>query len=287
MLGVSERFLELQDPIFLYYSSFLTPSEDTKEIQDIIEEIYSTNNIAEEARTAIEKIRGDLYRSQKQKTKEGTHRKDSLVTQLVTYRQKLLLHMEVYADILPLFQKFVKMMQAEKPMCHLLHQKMFNLVTDFMSFFAKSSAMEVIRTPSDLSSFCLRNQENKVGDRRLAVGARASTRMKKLRRMKKEQHWISTFYLTLRQGYEKGTEYLIKNLPIRNVAIASLSGLDPNLREEETTEAGLTLLAEKLPSVLNSSEVGKPSMELKAYARDKDLDTVHQLYKEKKQPRID
>ncbi|KAL8568882.1 hypothetical protein ACOMHN_061458 [Nucella lapillus] len=53
MLGVSEQFLELQNPIFLYYSSFLTPSEDTKEIQDIIEEIYSTNNIAEEARTAI------------------------------------------------------------------------------------------------------------------------------------------------------------------------------------------------------------------------------------------
>ena len=223
--------------------------------------------------TAEEKARMDVQHQQLAKSTKGqadvnSDRKTRICV-LFTEFSKLTAIIDLYRGILPSFQVFLKRLQYEKPMLHVLHVEMVLLVRDVLSKFMKPDAIPL--DVKGLINLDIQNKDLQYPDKLLLVGKFSHFVVNKARVEKKP--WVKELYTSLREGYTKAAAFLIKNLPLSNVIISSLSALlSPSLIQDQNILTAFSTLAKALPNVITTNELGEVDGEVRAYQTDLDLE---------------
>lgn len=122
------------------------------------------------------------------------------------------------AGVLPPFQRFLKKLHG-KPMMHLLHLEMVALVREILSKFMKPNAIPL--SAKEILKINVRSRDLQLSDKRLCVGKFCYSVMNKARVERKI--WVGNIYRFLREGYMKASEFFLKNLPLYNSIVSSLS----------------------------------------------------------------
>ncbi|XP_062268267.1 uncharacterized protein LOC133974640 [Platichthys flesus] len=227
MLEVCNRIRELVDPLIAHYFSFLSP-HDQRKYRLPINQVLQKHGVTAEEKARMGVLHQQLAKSTKGQTDVNSDRK-TIICVLFTEFSKLTAIIDLYRGILPSFQVFLKKLQYEKPMLHVLHVEMVLLVRDVLSKFMKPDAI-----PLDVKSLInldIQNKDLQYPDKLLSVGKFSHCVVNKARVEKKP--WVKELYTSLREGYIKAAAFLIKNLPLSNVIISSLSALSPSLIQDQ------------------------------------------------------
>ncbi|RXN32352.1 C-type mannose receptor 2-like protein [Labeo rohita] len=92
--------------------------------------------------------------------------------------------------------------------------------------------------------------------------------------------WVQKVYSSLREGYIKAATFLLKNLPLNNNIITSLSALTPSLILHESVQGAFNTLAKALPNAVKSEELGQLDEEVRAYQINTDLGAQAKRFEE-------
>lgn len=128
-------------------------------------------------------------------------------------------------------------------MVHLVRVEMVGLVKELLSKFMRPKAItlshkEIIKVDARRRDLPLSNNN----------GQFCYVAMNKARVERKV--WVGHIYDSLREGYMRSAEFLLKNLPLDNIILTSLSALTPSLIESDAAIGALTALGEALPNVV-------------------------------------
>ena len=181
----------------------------------------------------------------------------------------------MFAAVLPTFQVFQKKLQHEKPLVHLLHVEMVALVRELLSKFMKPGAIPL--SIKEILRINIRSTDLQLSNKRLCVGRFGYSAMNKARVEKKI--WVGNLYDSLREGYMKSAEFLLKNLPLYNI-ITSLSALTPSLIQCDSVCGAFMTLGKALPNVIRPEALGQLEEEVRAYQIDDDLVLLANIYVE-------
>ena len=182
----------------------------------------------------------------------------------------------MFAGVLPTFQVFLKKLQHEKPLVHLLHVEMVALVRELLSKFMKPGAIPL--SIKEILRINVRSTDLQLSNKRLCVGRFGFSAMNKARVEKKI--WVGNLYDSLREGYMKSAEFLLKNLPLDNNIITSLSALTPSLIQCDSVCGAFMTLGKALPNVIRPEALGQLEEEVRAYQIDDDLVLLANIYVE-------
>ncbi|RXN18940.1 hypothetical protein ROHU_025945 [Labeo rohita] len=178
--------------------------------------------------------------------------------------------------VLPTFQVFLKKLQHEKPMIHVLHAEMLLLVRELLSKFMKPETIPL--SPKGLLKLNVHQRDLQYTDKRLSVGRFSFFALNKARVEKKP--WVQKVYSSLREGYIKAATFLLKNLPLNNNIVTSLSALTPSLILHESVQGAFNTLAKALPNAVKSEELGQLDEEVRAYQINTDLGAQAKCFEE-------
>nr|XP_009294180.1 uncharacterized protein LOC103909516 [Danio rerio] len=189
---------------------------------------------------------------------------------------KLTTIIDLYRGVLPTFQVFLKKLQHEKPMIHVLHAEMLLLVRELLSKFMKPKTIPL--SANGLLKLNVHQRDLQYTDKRLSVGRFSFFALNKARVEKKP--WVQKLYSSLREGYIKAATFLLKNLPLNNIIITSLSALTPSLILHESVQGAFNTLAKALPNAVKSEELGQLDEEVRAYQINTDLGAQAKCFEE-------
>lgn len=170
---------------------------------------------------------------------------------------------------------FLKKLQHEKPMIHVLHAEMLLLVRELLSKFMKPETIPL--SAKGLLKLNVHKRDLPYTDKRLSVGRFSFFALNKARVEKKS--WVQKVYSSLREGFIKAATFLLKNLPLNNNIITSLSVLTPSLILHESVQGAFNTLAKALPNAVKS-ELGQLDEEVRAYQIDTDLGALAKCFEE-------
>jgi hypothetical protein len=263
ILTVCERFFKLNDALKTYYFGYL-PDEKKEIEQPVLDEIYNRRNVSPEEKDRIKLVQ-DLLAKQSLKN-ANAERKNRILTILFHSGNRYFFLLQFYRGIARQFGSYVKLFQHDKPMIHLLHEEIFSLCHNFLSFFIKPEFLPKI--VKDMKELDFKDPKLQYGDRFLNFGKFA------VREMLDSQNkvWAKHFYMNLRNAYVNTTEYLLQKLPLDNNVLACFSALNPNLRKKSTTLIALQKLADALPQVVSNKAL--LFEEIRLYTSDPQLDEL-------------
>ncbi|XP_026124635.1 uncharacterized protein LOC113106835 [Carassius auratus] len=259
MLDVCNRIRELMDPLTVHFYSVLS-SHDQHKHRWLLNQLLDKHAV-----TSDEKAR--IICLQQQMAKSA--RIGSDVKKLTTI-------IDLYRGVLPTFQVFLKKLQHEKPMIHVLHAEMLLLVRELLSKFMKPETIPL--SAKGLLKLNVHQRDLQYTDKRLSVGRFSFFALNKARVEKKP--WVQKVYSSLREGYIKAATFLLKNLPLNNNIITSLSALTPSLILHESVQGAFNTLAKALPNAVKSEELGQLDEEVRAYQINTDLGTQAKCFEE-------
>lgn len=179
-----------------------------------------------------------------------------------------------FVGLLPTFQSFLKNLQHEKPLVHVLHAEMVVLVRAFLSLFMKPQHIPI--SVKELKKVDVTDPSLQRSDKGLSVGPHSFESMSKARLQ--NQHWVEEVYTALREGYVKAGKYLLEKLPLENSTITNLATLSPTMIQHEATSQGLLSLGRSLPNVLDTAKLGQLDAEVRAYQVDVDILNLQREY---------
>ncbi|XP_073804702.1 uncharacterized protein [Danio rerio] len=162
--------------------------------------------------------------------------------------------------VLLTFQRFVKKLQHEKPMVHLLHVEMVALVKELLGKFMRPKAVPL--SHKEILKVDVRSRDLQLPNQRLSVGQFCYNSMNKARVERKV--WVGHIYDSLREGYLRSAEFLLKNLPLDNI-------ISPSLIQSDAVVGAFTTLGKALPNVVPPEEIGQLVEECRAYQMDADM----------------
>ncbi|XDV14227.1 hypothetical protein PO909_002404 [Leuciscus waleckii] len=152
-------------------------------------------------------------------------------------------------------------------MVHLVHVEMVALVRELLGKFMRPKAIPL--SHKEILKVDVRRRDLQQPNKRLSVGQFCYIAMNKARVEGKV--WVDHIYDSLREGYMRSAEFLIKNLPLDNIILSSLSALPPSLMQSDGVIGALTALGEALPNVVPPEEIGQLVEECRAYQLDGDM----------------
>ncbi|RXN16572.1 translation initiation factor IF-2 [Labeo rohita] len=153
---------------------------------------------------------------------------------------------------------------------------MVALVRELLSKFMKPEAIPL--SAKDIIKVDVRSKDLQLSDKRLSVGRYCYSALNKA--CVERKIWVRNIYNSLREGYMKSSEFLLKNLPLDNKIITSLSALTPSLIQDDSICGAFITLGEALPNVVAPEEIGQLEEEIRAYQIEVDLVTCAQNYTE-------
>ncbi|KAM8735510.1 uncharacterized protein AB9X84_023938 isoform 2-T2 [Acanthopagrus schlegelii] len=152
-------------------------------------------------------------------------------------------------------------------MVHLLHVEMVDLLRELLSKFMRPNTIPL--SHKELLKVDVQNRDLQLSNKRLSVGQFCYSALNKARVERKV--WVEQIYDCLREGYIKSAEFLLKNLPLNNSILTSLSALTPALIQSDAVVGAFTTLGEALPNVVPPEEIGQLVEECRAYQMDADM----------------
>ncbi|XP_073672055.1 uncharacterized protein [Paramisgurnus dabryanus] len=233
----------------------------------LLNQVLQRHGVTSDEKARIDVLHQQLAKSAKGLTDANSDRKTRILV-LFTEFNKLTAMIDLYRGILPSFQVFLKRLQHDKPMVHVLHVEMVLLVRDILSKFMKPDAIPL--DVKGLLKLDIQNQDLQYPNKLLSVGKFSHFAVNKARVEKKP--WVQEMYTSLREGYTKAAAFLQKKLPLSNIIISSLSALSPSLIQDQHILTAFSTLAKALPNVITTDELGQLDEEVRAYQTDLDLE---------------
>lgn len=265
VLPAIERILLLWDALLIHYFSWVKYS-DRDVYDNQLQEIYKKRNVKRSAVKKIEKYQAIL--KSKNLTTAGKERKENIIDKLFIHQKQTLLEANAYNDIFPIFSKYIKLFQSQKPLIHELHVEMFTLIKSFMSFFINHTLISNIESCKDLKKININDENNHLSDNVIYVGAGAK---KLISKCKANDYKVCSFKSTLKKAYVKCTQYMIEKLPYDNPALIAFSCLNPQLRGQLTTFTGFLKMSDLITSVLTLDEKNELDKEIRDYQIDEKI----------------
>ncbi len=105
----------------------------------------------------------------------------------------------------------------------------------------------------ELLSVDVQWRDLQLSDKRLFVRRYCYSAMNKVRAERRT--WVGNVYTSLRGGYTKAAEFLLKNLPLNNPIITSMSALTPSLTQDASVATDFITLSKALPDVVQPEEM--------------------------------
>ena len=130
MFDASVRFIELCDPLTLFYSAWLNVDKK-KEIESLL-----TSTLSKLKKESRLRIYGIILRlKNKRLTPAGRERKRSIVRQLFFNRDKCLLKANTLISLLPIFKSFILTFEQKEPLVHRLFDEVCAVFKTFLGCF--------------------------------------------------------------------------------------------------------------------------------------------------------
>ncbi|XP_059364858.1 uncharacterized protein LOC132103782 [Carassius carassius] len=274
MLDVCNRIRELMDPLVVHFYSVLSPHDQHKH-RWLLNQLLDKHAVTSDEKARIIFLQQQMAKSAKIGSDVNKNRK-MRICMLFSEFDKLTTLIDLYRGVLPTFQVFLKKLQNEKPMIHVLHAEMVLLVRELLSKFMKPETIPL--SAKGLLKLNVHKRDLQYTDKRLSVGKFSFFALNKARVEKKP--WVKKVYSSLREGYIKAATYLLKNLPLNNNIINSLSVLTPSLILHESVQGAFNTLAKALPNAVKSEELGQLDEEVRAYQIDTDLGALAKCFEE-------
>lgn len=263
MNTVADRFIDLWDGIWVYYSAFLT-LEERKQYAGKVKAVLDKWKVPEEKRPQLWKI---LEQQRKQaKTDANNDRKSRILNALFDHKNKTLLLLNLYKGITEKFVYFSKKYQSSKPQMHDLHCDLFSLTKEFLAGFIMPDVIPECSV-KHLKDLDLDDRSHQLKDRELGTGKYCLPLLQLCLKDREKNFWLKEFFCALRQAYIIAAKDLMK-LPLGNETLTHLSYLSPGLQRNTKTVAALSGLARKLPKILTPTEQGMLDEEARAYTVD-------------------
>ena len=243
--------------------------------RDIINNILLNNKVSDEAQSAT--LLMQMSQEQQQKSTTSSDRKDRIVNCLFLNRRQTVVMLNMFKGLLGTFQHYVKYFQSEKPLIHLLHNKIVDVVKRLLGMFIKPE--HIPDSVSKLKQLDVTNRSIQKADRDLGVGKHAYADLNKSRVDKKCHHWVTKVYDNLRVGYVLAAQKILK-MPIENKTLRLMSVLDPEFVGHSQTEVSFKKIAEKMPQAFPSEEMGQLAVDAARYNTDKEVKMLASQYSE-------
>ncbi|XP_052420176.1 uncharacterized protein LOC127964065 isoform X1 [Carassius gibelio] len=274
MLDVCNRIRELMDPLTVHFYSVLS-SHDQHKHRWLLNQLLDKHAVTSDEKARIICLQQQMAKSARIGSDVNKKRK-TRICMLFSEFDKLTTIIDLYRGVLPTFQVFLKKLQHEKPMIHVLHAEMLLLVRELLSKFMKPETIPL--SAKGLLKLNVHQRDLQYTDKRLSVGRFSFFALNKARVEKKP--WVQKVYSSLREGYIKAATFLLKNLPLNNNIITSLSALTPSLILHESVQGAFNTLAKALPNAVKSEELGQLDEEVRAYQINTDLGTQAKCFEE-------
>lgn len=243
-------------------------------------QILKKRNVADSDRVRLSQVQAAVQASKSQ-SDETKKRRNSILLGLFHQYQKLLVFITLYRGVLPKLEVYIKMFQAEEPLLHVQHVKMFQLTREFLILFMQPQEVPKVSVKK-LLKVDIGNEEKQLHNHNLYLGQFCFPEMQKARREKSKNPWLMKFLKDVRTGYQLAGKYLLQNLPLQNKTLKLMSSLDPELRVMDTTMTSLESLGDLLPNVISEDNRGKLHDEIRTYVSDSSLHHVYNLYMDRK-----
>ncbi|XP_060786772.1 uncharacterized protein LOC132892503 [Neoarius graeffei] len=265
MLEVCTRMNELLDVVVVHYYHALDSNEE-HEYRRLLNQVFDRHDLTDEERARIVVLQREQAAASRTGTQVNQDRKGR-ISVVITEFERVKVMIDLYRGVLLTFQRFVKELQHEKPMVHLLHVEMVALVRELLSKFMTPKTIPL--SHKELLKVDVRNRDLQLSNKRLSVGQFCYSALNKARVERKV--WVKHIYDSLREGYMKSAEFLQKNLPLDNSILTSLSALTPALIQSDAVVGAFTTIGEALPNVVPPEEIGQLVEECRAYQMDADM----------------
>ncbi|XP_042599307.1 uncharacterized protein LOC122140321 [Cyprinus carpio] len=250
MLDVCNRIRELMDPLTVHFYSVLS-SHDQHKHRWLLNQLLDKHAVTSDEKARIICLQQQMAKSARIGSDVNKKRK-TRICMLFSEFDKLTTIIDLYRGVLPTFQVFLKKLQHEKPMIHVLHAEMLLLVRELLSKFMKPETIPL--SAKGLLKLNVHQRDLQYTDKRLSVGRFSFFALNKARVEKKP--WVQKVYSSLREGYIKAATFLLKNLPLNNNIITSLSALTPSLILHESVQGAFNTLGQGLAKCCEVRGVG-------------------------------
>ena len=121
IFDASSRFLELKDPLIVFYSAWLTVDEKKEFQPDLVSLLKHVKNYCNFAKIKL--------------TKSGRERKRRIAAKLFHNRNDTLLLANVIVSILTIFKSFILTFEQKEPMVHRLFDDIVLVFKTFLTCF--------------------------------------------------------------------------------------------------------------------------------------------------------
>ena len=176
-----------------------------------------------------------------------------------------LLKLNFLSSVLPIFQQFEKLFQAQDTQIHILHLEMVQLMQKVLAQFVKPEKLEGKSAGADLVGIDYKNVSNQLDSHKLAVGRAASIGLQKVTHETKKR-----FHMAVRKFYTTVTEKLFHYLPLDDPLLKDLVFLCPASQKLDGSRRKVVRVATSLAKVEPSIKVDQVEAEWRAYAIDRD-----------------
>ncbi|KAL8580377.1 hypothetical protein ACOMHN_037476 [Nucella lapillus] len=275
MLDVTERLHQLMDPLRLYYYAFLTEAEQSKH-RTVVEGLISKHGVSTEAAARIQVIQ--LNQAKQARSATSDDRKDRLLTALFQDFTKFTPMLGLYRGLIAKLQGYTKLFQCEKPLVHMYHAEMFQLVRKVLLLFMKKKHVPEISLKSLMKmKDNINSRDQQKNDELLCVGQYSFVPFTDALKDPKNRHWAKELADNLRKGYVQCATMLLNKLPLTNKTITSLSCLHPEAfagDDEDDDDNFLKhscRLGKSLPNVVPENDLGVLDSEVREFYADRQI----------------
>ena len=225
VLDVSISTLRLIDAYTVFYYGFLG-KDDRRTYLALLCAIYHKRSVSSEARERIREIYGELQKKTKTLTTEGTNRKLRIIQKLFHNRPQTQLILHFFAAVLPVFKRYVLLIEMKEPKIHKLHDEQVDLVKEFLSYFVKPELLSTIK-PEQMKSLKVDDKQNQLHVRDVFMG---DTTRDILKEMRNNDSVRRNFESLVQDAYTKCGQYLQKKMPFDSFLLKAISCIDPLVR---------------------------------------------------------
>lgn len=166
------------------------------------------------------------------------------------------------------FESFLKIMQVEEPLIHILYDELCKLIKSLLTRIVKPEKMQE-KSISRLLSLDLKNSDNILQGEKISVGFLANKEAQKLKETDRKY-----FYLEAKNFIIAVIDYLLKHLPLKNVLLKNIHFLHPYVKHEQRSLRYLTKVAEQMPAVIKKEDIDKVCEEWKIYMSEETDDDL-------------
>lgn len=166
--------------------------------------------------------------------------------------------------VLPQFERFEKLFQAQGSRIHLLHAEMCELLRNLMAQFVSPKKLEDATTACCLLKIDF-GRENQLSDNNLAIGKETAAALKELEMKEGDK---KLFHLAVRAFYKTATEKLIHYLPLENQLLLDMKCLQPEKQKQGSSLRAISRIASTLAPLVPEVDVDRVEAEWRGYALD-------------------